>query len=138
VASRDNFMGGDFNNADVLRAHYASDYTAVLGKSDVPNTTLLELKAKGPQVAYDVVKLWMNTDKDPLPVRAEFYASSGKLLRSAAYLDVKDFGKGVRRPARIEMKNELTPARHSEMVWDAFTLKNDLPQQRFTLDDLGR
>ena len=42
----------------------------------------------------DAIKLWMTSDKGPAgaqPVRAEFYASSGKLLRSAEFKDVRDF-----------------------------------------------
>lgn len=141
VASRDQFMGGDFNNADVLRVHYEADYSATLGKSDKPGTLLLELKAKSPQVAYDAIKLWMTSDKGPAsaqPVRAEFYAASGKLLRSAEFKDVRDVGAGWLRPASIVMRNELQPARYSEMHWGNATLKDDIPAQRFVVDDLGR
>lgn len=141
VASRDQFMGGDFNNADVLRVHYEADYTATLGKSDKPDEALLELKAKGPQVAYDAIKLWMNVakgTKEAQPIRAEFYAASGKLLRSARYEDVKVLGDGWARPTKIVMKNELQPARWSEMTWDAGEIKKEISAQRFVLDDLGR
>ncbi len=141
VASRDNFMGGDFNNADVLRVNYQADYTATLGTSSDDKLVLLELKAKGPQVAYDVVKLWMTKDKDSQPVRSELYARSGKLLRTAEFSQVKDFGAGKgawRRPARIVMKNALVPARFSELLWDEATVKDDITAQRFVLDDLGR
>lgn len=137
VASRDTFMGGDFNNADVLRVHYEADYTATLGASDDPKLVLLELKAKGPQVAYDVIKLWMSREQDAQPVRSELYAASGKLLRTAEFSDVKDFG-AWRRPAKVVMRNALVPARFSEMIWDAAMAKDQIPAQRFVLDDLGR
>jgi outer membrane lipoprotein-sorting protein len=137
MASRDSFMGGDFNNADVLRVNYEADYTATVGKSTVANTVLLELKAKTPQVSYDVVKLWMTTERDAQPVRAEYYAASGKLLRSADFSNVKDFGGGYRRPAKIVMRNELATARFSELVWDSVVLKDAISAQRFVLDDLG-
>jgi hypothetical protein len=125
--------------------HYEADYTATLGASDKPDVVLLDLKAKGPQVAYDAIKLWMTKgDKDnpSQPVRAEFYASSGKLLRSAEFKDIKGLGgtgKQVwKRPSKIVMKNELQPARWSEMTWETATLKDDIPAGRFVLDDLGR
>jgi outer membrane lipoprotein-sorting protein len=137
MASRDSFMGGDFNNADVLRVNYEADYTAELVASKLPNTYQLNLKAKGPQVAYDRITLWMTKEAGPLPVRAEFYAASGKLLRSADFKDPKDFG-GIRRPASIVMRNEVATQRYSEMVTDALSLKDSVSAQRFVLDDLGR
>lgn len=137
VASRDSFMGGDFNNADVLRVNYEADYDPSVDKSD-PAADILVLKAKSQSAAYDSIKLWMTRDKAPQPIKAEFYAASGKLLRKAEFSDVKDFGGGLVRPARIKMTNEISSGRWSEMSWDAVTLKDDIPAQRFVLDDLGR
>ena len=98
---------------------------------------LRRIKSKGPQVAYDRITLWMTKEAGPLPVRAEFYAASGKLLRSADFKDPKDFG-GIRRPASIVMRNEVATQRYSEMVTDALSLKDSVSAQRFVLDDLGR
>src|SRR5690606_26492576 len=99
---------------------------------------VLELTAKGPEVAYDKIKLWMSNEKEPQPKRSELYAKSGKLLRTAVFSDVKDFGQGYVRPARIRMQNELAKERWSEMTWRSIKLKDEIPPQRFTLDDLGR
>lgn len=137
IASRDSFMGGDFNNADVLRVNYEADYDAKLSPSDKPNTYLLELKAKNKQVAYDAIKLWMTKEQKPLPVRAEFYAASGKMLRSAEFSDVKEFGQ-VKRPAHIVMRNEQATQRFSEMNWETFNLKDNISASKFVLDDLGK
>lgn len=137
VASRDSFMGGDFNNADVLRVNYEADYDASVDTSD-PAGDVLVLKAKNQSAASDTVKLWMTRDKTPQPIRAEFYAASGKLLRKAEFFDVKDFGGGLVRPSRIKMTNAIAVGRTSEMSWEAITLKDDIPAQRFVLDDLGR
>jgi hypothetical protein len=139
LASRDSFMGGDFNNADVLRPNWQVDYEARLVSAQAGQVHL-DLKARTADAAWDRVLLWM-TDGDPKksqPVRAEFYAASGKLLRSVQYVGMKDFGGGVVRPTAITFKNELVPARHSEFSWDALTLKTDISAQRFVLDDLGR
>ncbi len=137
VASRDSFMGGDFNNADVLRVNYEADYDASIDVSD-PAGDILLLKAKSQSAAYDAIKLWMTRDKSPQPIKAEFYAASGKVLRRAEFFDVKDFGKGLVRPARIKMTNEISSGRWSEMSWEAIAVKDDIPSQRFVLDDLGR
>ena len=52
LASRDNFQGGDFNNADVLRANYATDYDGVVKEAEgKPDQWLVELKAKVAEAA---------------------------------------------------------------------------------------
>jgi outer membrane lipoprotein-sorting protein len=140
LASRESFQGGDFNNADVLRVHYQADYDArVLPSgtaSSVPDAWELELKAKSSDAAYERVKLWMRRS-DGMPLKGEYYTASGKQLRAAEFSEVKNFG-GFKRPARIVMKNMLTPKRWSEMVMTSFNAKVTPPAARFVLDDLGR
>lgn len=137
VASRDSFMGGDFNNADVLRVDYTADYTARIA-GETADAYVLELKAKGPGVAYDRIKLWLSKGAEPQPRKAELYATSGKLLRTAEFSDVKDLGGGYKRPAKIVMRNELSKQRYSVMTWKSVTIKDEIPPERFTLEDLGR
>ncbi|OGQ19850.1 MAG: hypothetical protein A2138_03775 [Deltaproteobacteria bacterium RBG_16_71_12] len=137
VAARDSFMGGDFNNADVLRVNYQADYHASVDNSD-PAGDILVLKSKTQSASYDAIKLWMTRDQSPQPIKAEFYAASGKILRRAEFFDVKDFGGGLVRPSRIKMTNEISVGRSSEMSWEAINLKDEIPAQRFVIDDLGR
>jgi len=136
LASRDSFMGGDFNNADVLRVNYAADYTGTIVEK-TPAATVLELKAKGPEVAYDKIKMWV-TPADGMPQKAEFYTSSGKLVRAAEYLEVKDVGDGHLRPGRIKMYNKLVPARWSEMASHEFKIVPTIPDTKFALSALGK
>jgi outer membrane lipoprotein-sorting protein len=136
IANRDSFQGGDFNNADVLRGDYAKDYDAKVGPSDVPDVHLLELKAKHKDTSYDAIKLWVR--KDGTPVKGQYFATSGQLLRSAEFLEPTEFQKGYRRPALARMRNELVPARYSELRFKAMKLDIDVPAQRFTQSDLGR
>lgn len=136
IASRDSFQGGDFNNGDVLRVNYTKDYVAKLVPSSDNSLYALELKAKTGEATYDAVKLWITKAK-LMPTRAEYYASSGKLLRSARFEDVKAF-RGFERPSRIVMKNELATQRWSELTVLDFKVNAEAPVQRFVLDDLGR
>ncbi len=136
LASRESFQGGDFNNGDALRVNYVTDYTPVYGDAGDPSLYLLELTAKSKDAAYDKIKLWMRKS-DYQPVRAEYYASSGKLLRSMAFSQPKDF-HGLTRPAHLEMKNELASKRWSEMNTLDMKLNLDVPAQMFVLDALGR
>lgn len=137
IANRDSFQGGDFNNADVLRVNYQADYTAKLESSQREGTYLMALKAKHSSTAYDSIKLWVRTS-DLMPVRGEYYGTSGQMIRSAEFSEYKEFEKGYTRPARVVMKNEVVKARQSEMIMQEITLKIDPPAQRFTQGDLGR
>ena len=138
IASRESFQGGDFNNGDVLRVNYVADYTAKLcSRRATTSCWPLELAAKTKDATYDKIKLWMSRRTEQQPAKAEYYASSGKLLRSAAFEDIKDF-HGLTRPAHIVMRNELAAKRYSEMNTLDMKLNIEVPAQKFVLDDLGR
>jgi outer membrane lipoprotein-sorting protein len=137
MANRDNFQGGDFNNADVLRVKYAEDYVGTIVPSDAPDAWKLQLKAKHPNTAYDAINLWIRK-QDYMPIRGEYFGTSGQLIRSAQFSDFKEFDKGYVRPARVVMQNELVKARRSEMVFRKIKLNAEAPPQRFTQTDLGR
>jgi len=137
IANRDNFQGGDFNNADVLRVNYAADYDGKLVDSGDPNAWCVELKAKHKETSYDSIKLWLRKS-DYQPLKGQYFGTSGQMIRSATFSDHKEFEKGFTRPARIVMQNELVKTRKSEMVTSRMTLKVDPPPQRFTQADLGK
>lgn len=137
IANRDSFQGGDFNNADVMRVNYKVDYTPALKPSEDPTLYKVELKAKNANTSYDQILLWVRKS-DTMPAKAEFYGTSGKLLRSAEFSDYKEFGKGYKRPARVLMKNEIVKARSSEMVIESMNTAAEFPAQRFTQTDLGK
>lgn len=137
VANRDSFQGGDFNNADVLRADYSKDYAGKIVPSDRPETYLLELKATSESTGYDAIKLWVRV-KDLMPVHGEYYATSGDLLRSADFSKYTQFDKGYVRPALIVMRNEQIKARFSELTTQRMKVNLEIAAQRFSFADLGR
>lgn len=137
VASRENFQGGDFNNADVLRVNYQADYTGKLVPSDDEDAYCLELKAKSAQTAYDSIKLWVRKS-DLLPLKGQYFGTSGQMIRSAVFSDFKEFARGYTRPARVVMQNEVLKARRSELVIEAMKLDVNPPPQRFVQSDLGK
>jgi outer membrane lipoprotein-sorting protein len=137
LASRENFQGGDFNNADVLRVHYQTDYGAqVMPTSAIPETWELDLRAKTQDAAYEHIRLWLRKS-DFMPVKGEYYTASGKMLRMAEFTDVKTFG-GFKRPARVLMKNMLATKRFSTLTVESMNIKVTPAAGRFVLDDLGR
>lgn len=136
IAARESFQGGDFNNGDIMRVNYVADYNSKLGASDDATAWLLELTAKTKEATYDRIKLWMSKDRR-LPVRAEYYAASGKLLRSAKFDAIKTI-RGLERPMHITMRNELATQRYSEITVLDMKTDVEVPAQKFVLDDLGR
>lgn len=137
MANRESFQGGDFNNADILRVSYSKDYAGKLVASEVPETWALELKAKSQETAYDAIKLWLRKS-DGLPVKAQYFGTSGQMLRSAEFSDLTEFEKGYQRPAKVVMRNELVKSRRSELVVKSLKRGVEAPPQRFTQTDLGR
>ena len=136
IASRESFQGGDFNNGDIMRVNYVTDYSANLLPDDNASAWGVELTAKSSEASYDRIRLWLAKDKR-LPVRAEYYAASGKLLRSASFENSKSF-HGLERPSRMVMRNELATKRFSEMTVVDLKPGVEAPAQKFVLDDLGR
>ena len=84
----------------------------------------LELKAKSQETAYEVIKLWLRKS-DGLPVKAQYFGTSGQMLRSAEFTDYQEFEKGYLRPAKVVMRNELVKARRSELVMKTVKLNVD-------------
>jgi outer membrane lipoprotein-sorting protein len=137
MANRDSFQGGDFNNADVLRVNYAKDYQArIIPDPSAPQAWLLELQARTDDAAYDRIRLWLSRP-DGLPIKGEYYTASGKLLRTAEFTDVRNWG-GVKRPSHVVMKNMIAVKRWSELQIEAFDPSAQPSSGRFVLDDLGR
>lgn len=135
ISAKQEFHGGDFSNADLLRPNLARDYTAKL-VGTTSDEYQLELTAKSDEVAYATIKYWVRK-KDCMPLRQEFYTSTGKLLRKLDLLEPKLFGK-VERPSRLVMWNALVPSRRSELVVNAFVVRAEIDGGLFNLAALGR
>ncbi len=135
LAARESFMGGDFNNADVLRVNYSADYEPSI-KSETRDRWVLELKSKNPSSAYDRIELTIHKG-DYLPLEGHYFAASGKELRAAEFKDPKDF-HGHRRPSLFTMKNLLEAGRSSQMVLSDFKVVESIPATKFVLTELGK
>ena len=129
ITSLQSVTGGVFNNADIMRLDYAVEYD-VSAVDETDKLYTLHLKAKTGEVAYD--KLKMTVDKKLiLPVDIEAYASSGMLLKTLHFKDIKDFGGGIRRPATIETDSPLYKGYKSVMLYSGLK-KRDFADEVFT------
>jgi outer membrane lipoprotein-sorting protein len=129
ITSLQSITGGVFNNADIMRLDYAVEYD-VASVEEGDKLYTLRLKAKTGEVAYD--KLTMTVDKKLiLPVSIEAYASSGMLLKTLHFKDIKDFGGGIKRPATIETDSPLYKNYKSVMLYSGLK-KRDFADEVFT------
>ncbi|MCB2215205.1 outer membrane lipoprotein-sorting protein [Desulfofustis glycolicus] len=135
ITSLQSVIGGVFNNSDILRLDYSTEYS-VSKAEETADRYLLQLKAKTPTVAYDTLK--MEVDRETLlPLTIEAYAASGMLIKTLRYSDIDDFGDGLLRPARLETDSPLYRGYKSVMLF-AKIHKRDFADEVFTLNYLPK
>ena len=135
ITSLQSVTGGVFNNADIMRLDYAQEYD-VASVTEQGELYLLDLKAKTGDVAYD--KLKMSVDKKlVLPLKIEAYASSGMLMKTLYFKDIKDFGDGIKRPATVETDSPLYKDFKSLMLYSGLK-KKEFADEVFTQGFMAR
>jgi len=87
-------LTGDASNGDVARTNYAVDYSPVYLRSEkvgAVDCNVLELTAKRKGATYQRIVYWLRAE-DARPVRAEFYLTSGKHIKSASFDEYEQSG----------------------------------------------
>lgn len=131
ITSLQSVVGGIFNNADLMRLEFSTEYS-VDAIEDQGDTYLLSLKARTGSVAYD--RLSMIVDKDSLlPLSIEAFAASGLLIKRLRYSDIKDYGDGIRRPSMLETDSPLYEGYRAVMLF-AKVKARDFPDEVFSLN----
>lgn len=135
ITSLQSVVGGVFNNSDILRLDYSAEYN-VEKVADEAKQYILTLKAKTRSVAYD--KVTMFVDKKALvPMKIEAYASTGMLIKTLHYKNMKDFGNGIKRPSVLETDSPLHKGYKSVMLYSRIKSRK-LDDEVFTLTYLPR
>lgn len=101
-------LTGEAANADLARANYSRDYNPrLVGIEKLGETRCyqLDLLAKSNAVPYYKVSMWVKTGTFA-PIKAGFYASSGRLLKECFYEDYR-LMLGAIRPTRLVLKNSV-------------------------------
>jgi outer membrane lipoprotein-sorting protein len=111
-------LTGDASNGDVARTNYAVDYTPVYLRNErvgAIDCSVLELTAKRKGATYQRIVYWLRLD-DARPVRAEFYLTSGKRIKSATFDEYLDFnGKSLLR--KLTLYDEIRHSSHSVLEY---------------------
>lgn len=135
ITSLQSVTGGVFNNADILRIDFTAEYD-VSSVEEKDGNYLLKLKAKSNSVAYD--QLTMVVDKKlMLPTTIECFGASGILIKTLIFSDIKDFGGGIKRPAKIETNSPLFKGYQSYMLYGEIK-KREFDDEIFTLNYLPK
>jgi hypothetical protein len=134
---------GQAANGDVVTVNLARDYKAELlgeeslvdGEKVRRDTHRLELRAAGEEVTYDRIEMWIDKDSAK-PLRARFYAESGRLLKTAYY---RKFAQhlGRERPTEVVIIDGLDPKWVTVMRYSEFTAR-DVPDAWLQRDYLPR
>ena len=129
---------GQVANGDIARANFSGDYTPkVLGTERIGNDALyvLDLTAVKRTVTYQHVRYWVE-QRNFRPYKADFYALSGRLLKTCRYEDFKPLG-GKIRPTKLVMTDALNRGERSTMRYSDMKLRA-IPDRVFSKDYLKR
>jgi outer membrane lipoprotein-sorting protein len=129
---------GEAANGDIARANFSGDYSPKLLKLesiDGVEYHVLELLAKDERVTYHRVVLWVQKENFH-PFKAEFYAVSGRILKTATYEDYRQIG-GKLRPTRLVLNDPLVRGQRSIIEYSQVT-STALPDRYFTEQHLKK
>ena len=131
-------LTGQVANGDLARSNFIGDYNPRLLRTDVLDGEkyhVLELTAVDRGVTYQRVIFWVRQSNN-YPHKAEFYSTSGRLLKTCLYQDFEKMGGKV-RPTKLVMEDALRKGEQSVLEYSAMKLR-DLPDKVFTKDYLKR
>jgi outer membrane lipoprotein-sorting protein len=129
-------LTGQVANGDLARANFVGDYDPVVLRDeqiDGETYRVLELTAVDQWVTYRRVLYWVNA-QSARPFKAEFYAVSGRLLKTCHYDEFKTLGGAV-RPTRLVIEDALRKGDRSVLEYSGMVAR-DLPDKIFTKDYL--
>jgi outer membrane lipoprotein-sorting protein len=124
-------LTGDASNGDVARTNFAVDYTPVYLRTEkvgAENCTVLELTAKRKGSTYQRVLYWLRVE-DARPVRAEFFLTSGKHIKSATFDEYSEVN-GRQQLRRMTLYDEIRHNSHSVMEYSNIAPR-ELPDKLF-------
>jgi outer membrane lipoprotein-sorting protein len=124
-------LSGNASNGDIARTNYSVDYNPTYVRTEKVGTVechVLDLAAKRKGATYQRIQFWVRVD-DARPVRAEFYLTSGKHIKSATFDDYAPIGGKVQL-RRMTLYDEIRHNSHSILEFSGIAPK-ELPDKLF-------
>ena len=122
---------GQVANGDIARADYAGDYDATLTGEDALDGVachVLDLKAKTKDVTYSAIKYWVSKE-GRRPVKAEFYAGTGTLLKTGIFDNFKNVS-GHLLATRLTLTDAIRKDKRSVLDYGEVSVR-ELPDKYF-------
>lgn len=134
---------GQASNGDVVTTNFAHDYRATQALAEdtldgdrQPRASYkLLLEASGDGANYPRIEMWVSQD-GARPIKARFYADSGKLLKTAYYRRYQRW-LGVERPTETVIIDGLEPDWITVMRYSDW-VKREVPEAWLQRDYLPR
>jgi outer membrane lipoprotein-sorting protein len=124
-------LTGDTSNGDIARTNYAADYSPVYLHTEKVGTVdchVLDLTAKRKGATYQTIVYWLRV-QDARPVKADFYLTSGKHIKSATF-DEYEQTDGQMLLRRLTLYDEILHNSHSVLEYSDATPRT-LPDKLF-------
>ena len=137
---RQSLMGSDFSYDDFNENERMEELYSIelIGTDSVDEKEcfVLDLVAKVDEVTYYQRKMWVTMDTY-IPIKAELYAKSGKLMKEIRISDFERIG-GHNYPTKIRMVNKLRKNTYTELRLEDVALDAKIPKRFFTKAYLER
>jgi outer membrane lipoprotein-sorting protein len=124
-------LNGDASNGDVARTNYAVDYTPAYLRTEkvsAEDCYVLDLTAKRKGSTYQKIQYWLRV-QDARPVKAEFYLTSGKHIKSATF-DEYSTVAGKPQLRRMTLYDQIRHNSRSVLEYSGIAPRN-LPDKLF-------
>lgn len=137
---KQSLMGSDLSYEDMMEDNYLTKkYDAVVTTKenyDNRDCWIVDLTAKTSDVSYQLIKMWVDTERY-VPLKEELYAKSGKLLKRMELSDVVNI-QGRWFPKKIVFKDMLKRSDGTEFVITDIKFDQQIPEQIFTKASLRK
>jgi outer membrane lipoprotein-sorting protein len=124
-------LTGDASSGDVARTNYAVDYTPTYVRAEkvgADECHVLDLAAKRKGATYQRILFWVRA-QDARPVKAEFYLTSGKHIKSATFDEYQPIG-GRSLLRKMTLYDEIRHNSHSVLEYSN-PAPRELPDKLF-------
>jgi outer membrane lipoprotein-sorting protein len=124
-------LSGDASNGDVARTNYAVDYSPVYVRTEkvgAEECYVLDLTAKRKGSTYQRILYWLRV-QDARPVKAEFYLTSGKHIKSASFDEYLEIS-GRMQLHKLTLYDEIRHNSHSVLEYTG-AAPRELPDKLF-------
>lgn len=125
-------LSGQAANGDIARMRWHGDYKAQLEKS-TKSAYVLFLQASKKGLTYDKIRVWVDK-KSFHPLKAEYMALTGKILKNATFGGKKNIA-GKLRPTKIVIADAVNKNKKTEINIVKMVKKN-LPMSMFKKNNL--